>query len=538
VRARLTILLVGVLLSSGPALAQEAPVTRFVLAIDRSVGELDDPAQRSIRDALEIFAGVARPDDRVALIRVGGEPQLDVPPLPAQGRVARRRFSRALARLKKSGPRRGLRRGVEVALDSLGPRHPDTQDALVLLLSRASLPVEPAGRDGEPSTRDGSGGWERVVADARVRGVAMHVVALGSGPDEARLKGIARRTGGTFSLVEDAGRLHRTLFHLAVAQGPVDLLPTEGGAMFVDEEVDELALVVSRSAGTRSVIHRADETQLTASSRAPGVSWTARSDFDLVLLRDPVPGAWRIEQPQIDHAVVVVRRAWIDLEVRWEPEVPILGTPARVRGRLVQDGHTVRSFARLKELQMSFLLPDGVRLPLRSTGDGWFEATWVPESEGVREGTLVARSPRFRRAEISRFIVDRQCFRADTEWEPDGVLVRVSQERACSDLAETSVQVRLQGAGSEEWTDLPRDSDGVYAGRLSWERQPSALAIRARTYTAGKQRWFPLPDVEAPEGLGDSQWSDAVSAALANTPLLLVPLVFVYRRRLAVLETP
>ncbi|MGF1511325.1 MAG: hypothetical protein ACFB9M_17680 [Myxococcota bacterium] len=513
----------------GPGSALGYGQSRVMLLVDQGLNNLSAQDRTRLHDALMLFVNTRRAEDSVGLVWVGAEASLAIPLGKAHEASARRQFRRTLELSTNAESADRILSGIQLALDALGPRSPNTHDRLVLLLAEAKLHPD--------ETRRTLGGVADVVSGARARGVPLHVVTLRGGPDEVRFRGWAAQTGGDYHRIEDLRTLHVPLFHTAVVHESVDVLPTDGGTLMVDEDVQELALVLSRFGGDATVLHLPDETDVTSHHQPPGIAWNAATDFDLVQVREPMHGPWRIQQSRLDQAVVAVRDAALDLELRLHPDVPILGTEVRVGGRLVANGRTVRSYARLKQLEMAFILPTGQRLPLRPAANGWFYGSWRPSSVGPSKGTLLARSPHLRRSESARMVVDRQCFAAETHWQSRKIRVEVTRERACSELTGTTVEAALQFGEDLEWIDLERDDVGRFTGELAFQTRPAFLHLRARTYIGGRHRLFPLPPVPAPQSdVVPSSWGLFTRMALANTPLLLAFVPLMYRRRLRGLE--
>lgn len=514
-----------VLAHGSPAQASEAS-TRILVLLDQGIRALDDEAQSSVFDALDILSVLATPDDRVGLIEIGHPARVMMPPLSVARDAGQARLSRAARTLTEGGGAEHVLPSLEAGLDALGPRSPDTRDVLVVVLTAARF-AWTEGDDG-PSIQS-------VVDDARVRSVSINFIVLGDGPDAVRLEGIARQTGGAYRERVSPGRLHRALFDLAAVEERVDVLTPKGGAFLVDDDVSRLAIIMSKSRGQPNELQLADESKLLAG--APG--WTDRSDYDLVLVDAPVSGPWRAEQGKLDDLVVAVRGATTILDVGTRPDVPILDTPTRVYGRLVQGGKTLQSYARLKDMKMSFVLGGEETLSMTRSKEGEFEGVWTPARQGVLEGVLEARAPGFRRSRRLRISVDRQCFSSNAQWSSGEVAVEVVRERGCADLAEVVVRGIVVGGTEEaaEWVEFDRGEEDTYSATLQFDHEPERIRIEARALTRQKERVYPLADIELPsDGAPMGLAGFALRIVFANSPLALGLLGFVFRRRMDMLS--
>lgn len=493
------------------ALAGGPSDTRMLLLVD---GQMASPVRDRVFDALEIFGALAQERDRLGVLEIGRRPRV-LQPVASQPARLRARLEQA------RGQAFGLEATLDAALDMLGPRHPKFRDVLVMVAARRPDPVDAEVLD-------------RLIEDARVRNTTVHVVSLVDRPgrDLARM---ARATGG--SLHEQPAQLHATIFDIAVTEDRVDLLTTEGGAFRVDEDVGAMAAVMTvRSDGDNTLLSP-DESVLRGVRRHRGTVWMSRNHFDLVQVDDPVPGTWRADQPELDQLAIAVRQGRTELDVRLEPPVPTAGSPALVVGRLVQEGHPVLSFARLKALEMSFVLPDGRRLLLDRAEEGRFVGRWTPSEAGEFGGTLEARTPTMRRHRRTRYRVSPPCLKPEAHWGDNQVEVEVQRLPGCEDLVELVVRATMHPAKGQP-VELGLEDDGQsFHRRFPFEAPPRRLTVQARGLEFGQVRRFPTRSLEIPELEPPTRlWRTVARMGVAQTPLLLIALGFWFRRRLDGLE--
>ncbi|MEM1025356.1 MAG: VWA domain-containing protein [Myxococcota bacterium] len=491
---------------AGVAVAQPSS-TRMVLLVD---GQLQGEARDEALDALEIFGALARDEDRLGVVEIGTEPRVLLSPSSDRSRL----------RVRMDGARSqpfGLEATLEKALDLLGPRHPRSRDVLVFVVGRNPRPVDVEA-------------LQTLIEDVRVRRASVHLVALGPDPSHELLQ-VPRATGGSFSVRPE--RLHRTLFDIAVTEEQVDLLTTKGGAFRVDEDVKAFAAVLTLLPQGPNALLSPDESVLRGPLRQKNLSWMSRAGFDLVQIENPVPGSWRADQPKLDQLEVLVRQGLTQLDIQLEPRVPIVGRPAMVVGRLIQDGHPVLSFARLKELEMRFLLPEGKELPLDRAKDGRFVGRWTPEEAGEFRGQLLAETPTMKRHRKARFRVSPPCFDAEASWSENRVDVVVRRLGVCNDLVELVVRAKLHRADGEP-TELGLRPEGdVFRGSLPFDAAPTYLSLAVRALEFGQVRRFPLAPIRAPElEPPSSVWGIVARVGLAHSPLGLIAIGFWFRRRL------
>ncbi|HAZ61725.1 MAG TPA: hypothetical protein DCY89_09165, partial [Gammaproteobacteria bacterium] len=172
-------------------------------------------------------------------------------------------------------------------------------------------------------------------------GIAVHSVALSAAADGALLEALAQATGGHSLRVARAEELDRAFLHLLEGSAPRDGLPLADGRVLVDASVSELTLLVFRDKSAPPLtLTSPNGTTLTPSDLPGNVRWAREPAWDMVTVRNPEPGEWRLPPgSDPDNRALIVS----DLKLAIGELPPRLetGNPLPLEARLLENGEPI-----------------------------------------------------------------------------------------------------------------------------------------------------------------------------------------------------
>lgn len=490
--------------------AQTAPLpARWAVVVDPAIG-----SEARWATALNATFELLGPRGQVGLAVPEDGTGFEAVPLgSARDPGHRKALARRLAGLEPKAEAFPLADGLAAALRILGARDPAHEDH-VWLVTAGSVAPPTEGAD-----------LESLLSDAAVRGVHVQVFAPGS--SLARLGPSVRRTGGEVHSI-DEDRLLESFIEPGLWLAGTERLILDGGAMWVDDQVDQLAVWMFEG-GQRARIVRPDEVELTP-SRPRAASWTSTPWFHQVNLTDPPYGAWRLEQGlEVDRAAVVIQHSDLRLALSLDPAVPVVGAPVRIRAALLEEGRPVVSYARLKALRFTLEWND-TELVLAAAEDGIHEARWTPEETGAATVTLRARSPDVQRALTRRIQVQPACVDVDADFLSEEVQVRARLRASCRDLREVSIDVAtVSDAGQGSWARLQPDGRGGFERTVPRPEGLQRVVFEGRALSRLGERVVALPSISVPPS--SFSWLRAVGWVASQVPLLLGLIAWWFVRR-------
>ncbi|MCB1647077.1 MAG: VWA domain-containing protein [Pseudomonadales bacterium] len=201
----------------------------------------------------------------------------------------------------------------------------------------------------------------QVIPDLIAAGIAVNTVALSEHADEELLVELARSTGGmadTASTPEDLTRIFLRMFNDAVVQDQVPLLDN---TFLVDSSIEEFTVLAFRREDSGPVQLGSPDGDFYLRDDHPDfVGWYQDKGFDLITVRGPVEGEWRLyaeEDPQ--NRVTIVSN--LQLSVSPLNNTVYAGETPSLTVRFLQDGSVIRDegFLGLMDVQLIVTTPDG-----------------------------------------------------------------------------------------------------------------------------------------------------------------------------------
>ncbi len=304
------------------ATAAKSPVmdTRILIDISGSMKKNDPDNQR--RSALRLLAELLPEGSKAGVWTFGQYVNMQV----KHGLVnnAWKRTARAGATSIHS---RGMFTNIESALRTAGaglrePKQPT--DRHLILLTDGMVDISKNAKENDASRARIQ---TKLVPWLQERSIKVHTVALSARADHELLSRLARSTGGRYidtKLADDLKRIFFRLFEAAVAP---DTVPLKENEFQVDEQIKEMTVLVFHppDAPETRLVGPRGKTFDKKNAPAKDVSWVAEKDFDLITLREPDAGQWKIlAATDPDNRVMVVS----DLTLEVKP-LPVYSLPGK-----------------------------------------------------------------------------------------------------------------------------------------------------------------------------------------------------------------
>lgn len=305
---RLTLLTLLILaLVSGDLLA--APDVRLLIDVSGSMRKNDPhnlrvPALRLVNELLPAGAeaGVWLFAEKTEVLSPPGKVD------DAWKRRTRARLSRIHSR--------GLHTDIEQAIDTAiagwkGPAG-DNERSLILLTDG----IVDVSKDPAESAASRERILEEQMAKLKSLGVKVNTVALSDKVDMALMRLLSKETGGWLETATSADALQRVFLHMLEQTAPPTTVPLKGNHFDIDDQVSELTLLAFRPEGSETLLISPSRERISAKALPDGATWQSEPGYDMVTLKHPEAGTWRLKGVQDpDNRVVVVT----DLDIAANP---------------------------------------------------------------------------------------------------------------------------------------------------------------------------------------------------------------------------
>ncbi len=212
---------------------------------------------------------------------------------------------------------------------------------------------------------------DRLLPRIKAQDAQIHAIALSERADHELLKRLAAETGGWYEQINDADRLKRIFLRIFEKVGNPDMVPLKDNAFRVDKRVQEATIVVFQPDGAAPArLTAPDGSAFGRENAPPTVTWHQDEGYELITLREPQAGQWRLQaEMDPDNRVMVVTD--LRLDVSSLPNQLVVGEPVLVSASLSSQGKQVkrRAFLDLVDMRADAISAVGLDpLPLNDKG--------------------------------------------------------------------------------------------------------------------------------------------------------------------------
>lgn len=192
---------------------------------------------------------------------------------------------------------------------------------------------------------DNSAEWRRIVDEVlpvlKGANYTIHTVALSDQADTELMERLAVATDGTASVAHSADDLLKIFLGAFNVAAPAQELPLENNSFAVDSSIDEFtALVFRKNVDQQTQLISPDEQKSTAQSPGEGVKWHRAERYDLITVRRPFEGEWKIVA-DLDPASRITIVSDLSLRVKKLPNNVFRGADETLSFLLQEEGNTI-----------------------------------------------------------------------------------------------------------------------------------------------------------------------------------------------------
>lgn len=235
---------------------------------------------------------------------------------------------------------------------SLNQTEPDPAwDRTIVLLSDGMVDIS---KNPQENEAEQARIHNEVIPRLKKAGFKIHSVALSDDADTDFLKEIAVKTNGYFSKAQTADDLMAVFVQASDQANKPEQVPLEGNRFQIDSAVEEFTALIFRKPGSSPTeLYTPSNEKLTVTRKGNNVSWFNDTRYDLITVRNPQAGEWRVKAAMDpDNRVTVVT----DLSMVMEglPDNLIEGERVTMKMHLNQDGEIIKNPDFLSLMDITF----------------------------------------------------------------------------------------------------------------------------------------------------------------------------------------
>lgn len=230
--------------------------------------------------------------------------------------------------------------------------------------------------------------------------VRIHTIALSDDVDESLLSTLSAYTDGLYKKVKSADDLQKLFLQMLEQSIKLDTLPIKDNKFSVDASINDMTLLVfNKDKSSPTTIISPENKRWKKNSHANNVKWFSDEGYDLITIKKPHKGEWKIKAPADPNNRVVVATN-LKLISNNIPSVLTLGDTLNISVYLEEDGKPLTDQRLLSKF--NFILDRDIRYSsgksypfTKSKDDGFSYKVHLSSqlNEGNNELVIRAKSP-------------------------------------------------------------------------------------------------------------------------------------------------
>jgi hypothetical protein len=270
--------------SPSPMIAEGCDII-FILDSSGSMKKTDPQDFR--KPATELMVSLLGPKDRIGVIRFGDGAETLIP-LTENRPENRKAFSKAIENISSKDLTTDLYGAVRKGFDEI--KSSSKSNRILVLMSDGKMDLGSPEKDGEALKK-----LADLLPELTKNKIKIYSVAFTDLSDQKFLAELAERTGGIFGMAKTDKDLHVIFSSIFEQIKTPDTVPLEGDTFFVDKDIQEATILITKQTETSTRLIDPQGREVTYGQADPNRDWYQTRAFDLITLKKPVPGRWKVQ---------------------------------------------------------------------------------------------------------------------------------------------------------------------------------------------------------------------------------------------------
>ena len=262
------------------------PGADIIILMDSS-GSMKKTDPRNYRkDSARLFISLLGADDNVGIISFGDSAKTLIP-LTANSRDNRPAFIKAISRITSKELTTDITGAVEKGVEELDASK--RKNRVLILMSDGKLDL--GDPEKEKSSLEELG---KLLPEIKKAGIQLYSIAFSELSDQKLLADMAEKTGGFFRYAAADKDIHLMFASIFEKIKSPDSVALDGDAFSIDKDIKEAVLLVTKQAGTATVLLDPSGKKIVQGRSAKNIQWYSSSIFDMITIQEPMTGKWKV----------------------------------------------------------------------------------------------------------------------------------------------------------------------------------------------------------------------------------------------------
>lgn len=326
---------------------------------------------------------------------------------------------------------------------------------------------------------------ERILSEwipkLQLQKIKVQTIALSDQVDKELLDKLAFDTGGWSETAQSADQLQRLFLKTALKIAPKDLLPLENNTFKVDSGIKEFSVLLfkQKNASPTQLI-QPDQHKINRTGASEAISWLETGGYDLITVKQPMAGEWRIEAAfDPDNQVMILT----DLKLQLNEIASTIGDkhPLTLKLHFTEQGKLISraDFLALVNLTLNLDQQPPVEIEASGTEAGFFSKTLENLAMGRHSIAIVADGNTFKREIKQDFEVVSAPVTVETlvDNASRDVTLKFHPDIAVLDASSLSITAKITQSGHEPESQIIKEQDGEWLLKLPRLAQGGAILV-------------------------------------------------------------
>ncbi|MDH5326326.1 MAG: VWA domain-containing protein [Gammaproteobacteria bacterium] len=339
-----------------PVHAEKNPILDVVLVMDSS-GSMKKTDPRELRkSAAKLFISLLSEDDRVSVVSFSDQGYPVAYLTPPKADRKRQSLFAAVDKISNRGVYTNLSGAIDGALRVLNRNPMPNRKKIIVLMSDGKMDLGSAQASAKQTQRL----QQEIIPMLKQQGVELHTIAFTPESDQATLEQIALSTGGKFNIAANDKQLHDVYAVIFEQNKQPNMLPFSGENFTIDKAITEVTVVGSKDS-EKTVLSLAspDGKRFNAKNPPKNVKWFVAETFDLITIRKPQAGTWKLGSSTGKNKAYVITD--LKMQLNAEPSAVAIGEGLLIKAWLEDNDKiiTKKNILDNVSIQLKVLTPEG-----------------------------------------------------------------------------------------------------------------------------------------------------------------------------------
>ncbi len=341
------ILAASIILASTAFASQKQPDVRILVDVSGSMKK-NDPKNLRI-PAVRLVTGIL-PKGSKAGVWLFAENVESLSAISTVTSNSKKRINNLASKIHNRGLFTNIGTALEVATQDWTDADDSTQ-RIVILLTDGVVDIS---KDVAKNRAERARIQKQLIPQLKQLDARIYTIALSDEADGELLAQLSNSTDAWFESVKTASELEKVFLKIFEQSVNVPTLPITNNKFKIDRSIDEFTALVFRNSLDPITLISPDGKHYEADTIGSNITWFEENKFDLITIRKPEAGIWKIEGPvDPSNRVMVVSDLALDVNNDELPTNLLSGESLHLKVSLQEKGNVINRASFLKLIHFS-----------------------------------------------------------------------------------------------------------------------------------------------------------------------------------------